>query len=634
MVNIFSTNGSANPGPEESNVAQLSVKDRIQAYNEFLSAPRNAHNRPVTSILTKQFRGRRLRSANRDQATAAPLSLLSRARAQPRSPRPVEPEEKRDLSAAPIRIFVGTWNCAYQDPAESVILKPSCEDTYGAGLITRPAWAISHWLYHVFDRINNPFGEGGHSHNHPAPPDAAAAAPTSPTREHQNSRGTRPADSANRDSETVTSHPPENGSVLPPRRAVQKSHAPIAQTGNATARHAVASDHADEGSYRSDSSDPVATPPSAAPAEGATGPNPCAKAARAARSASASPRSRMMRQTTLSLEALTEDDHEPLGDWIPAGYDVYIVSLQETLSCSMLGSITKYLEHCAPGEFVRVPLEDYKLSGHGDGAILHRKSTSIAAWIRRSLLDAGAVRVGMSKAIRLSRINRSKGVVTFQLDVLGQAVCVVGCHLPTRLHDREKAAAFIMRKLCEVYGAPGASLEEVFHHILWTGDFNFRLGNISAEGALELLNANSLEQLFEHDELRHGYASTFAAMDFEEAAVRFLPTYKKRDGRGVADCARAGWADAVYETRFETQWYKGGNVKERVPSWTDRVLKWSLPDLRACLLIDEATYRAAEPRSKSFLLASDHTPVGCGLAVWPLRDPGALAPRKNLGSPS
>eukprot|EP00371_Babesia_bovis_P002436 XP_001611083.1 hypothetical protein [Babesia bovis T2Bo] len=337
-----------------------------------------------------------------------------------------------------------------------------------------------------------------------------------------------------------------------------------------------------------------------------------------------------LRQSTIQLKPLTEEDNEPLNDWIPMGYDIYIISLQETLSCGMFISITKYLLRQSNEDYVRIPLENDKLSGHGDGAFLKTKSTSIAVWIRKELLDSKIVEMGPSRSIPISRINRSKGLVTFQMKVYNHLVCVVGCHLPTGRKSREKAIKQVIGKLCYVYGVSGSSLHDVFHHILWTGDFNFRVSNISTRQALMLLNNGHVQELFCNDEFYSRGASLFADMKFEEGVVRFFPTYKMRDDRDVADHSKDNWADSAYHTLYETHWYKGGNVKDRVPSWTDRVLKWSIPELRTCLQIDDTTYTSVQPNDKNILLTSDHSPVGCGLALWPVKSPEMLVPRKNL----
>ncbi|GBE60162.1 endonuclease exonuclease phosphatase family protein [Babesia ovata] len=663
----------------------VSVKDRVAAYSrrrngdaQLSASGRRLPHFPPTSASGIQPPKVDGKETPLGPPPATPNKSHNRARFMPRKLQSPEKDDYRDLSARPVRIFVGTWNCVYQEPEESVILKPQHKESNWTDRLLHTAESVSHWIGNVFTRTGRDHGDGAtdadgseaHVIRKESSRDTSDGQNT--IADDANSRGTSP--------DRVTSRWLKGGAKPGAPGASNTTSAEATPEACSTNYSLAGSVEQSVPSPNRSSADSASLPSGcAAPSSGgphmlsktptvsfgkhheastsdcSTTPSPCSRTSGSSFTVeNVSPRPALarltrkaklgktptdcpaipgiLRQSTFQLKPLTPDDEEPLRDWIPAGYDVYIISLQETLSCSMFVSITKYLQRQSKEELVRVPLEEYKLSGYGDGAFLHTKSTSIAVWVRKSLLDSGVASVDVSKAIPLSRINRSKGVVSFRMSLCGQVICVVGCHLPTRYSAREKAATYIVRKLCDLYGGQGSTIDEVFHHVLWTGDFNFRVTNVSANEALVFLNEKRLQELFSHDELYKGSASMFAAMKFEEGVVRFYPTYKKRDDRDVADYAKEDWADAEYHTRFETQWYKGGNVKERVPSWTDRVLKWSLPPLRTCLQIDEATYSAAQPKVKNLLMTSDHSPVGCGLVLWPLRSSANLLPRKNLGS--
>ncbi|KAK1936007.1 hypothetical protein X943_000914 [Babesia divergens] len=586
-------------------------------------------------------------------------------------------EDNRDLSVRPVRIFVGTWNCVYQDVEESVILKPHHRDHHLSQRITKSVEILSHWLTHVFHRFVHDHSENGKYNNRLRISDETRKDVVKSSRcKYCVSKIGRSAGVFNGVDSIETRLDEASEKWIPGESegvqmrsctvhgdTVDKRYAPIKDCSSTDMTIASAADllrvpvdgpdqtlskvttgestpvrqmYHGSASGRTTMSDVSSTSPGAGPYTNKREVpslmylNQPTQHMPDKYSLNKDDPTLTVRQSTLQLKPLTPDDKEPLHDWIPPGYDVYIIALQETLSSSIFTSITKYLQKNSTEVFERVTLEEYKLSGYGDGAFLHMKSTSIAVWVKKALLDSGKARVGKSKVIPLGIINRSKGVVTFQMSVLGQIIGVVGCHMPTRYHDREKAAAYIMKKLPEVYSGSGSSLEDVFHHIVWTGDFNFRVSNISAENALALLNNNLRDQLFSYDEFNRGSASTFSAMNFVEGPVRFFPTYKKRDDRDIVDRSSANWAEAEYHTRYETQWYKGRNVKERVPSWTDRVLKWSVPAFHTCLLIDDDTYRAAQPSVKNILMASDHSPVGCGFSIWPANDVLKGAGVKNL----
>eukprot|EP00923_Selenidium_pygospionis_P000180 GHVN01000321.1.p1 GENE.GHVN01000321.1~~GHVN01000321.1.p1 ORF type:complete len:273 (-),score=34.80 GHVN01000321.1:625-1407(-) len=97
-----------------------------------------------------------------------------------------------------------------------------------------------------------------------------------------------------------------------------------------------------------------------------------------------------------------------------------------------------------------------------------------------------------------------------------------------------------------------------------------------------------------------------------------------KDGRGVIDRTKTNWADDIYATLFKVRWYKGGKKKERVPSWTDRIFKRSMPELYFCCSFNEDSYKAAEATFYNVLLGSDHTPVSCCFSLYPLAENLAL----------
>ncbi|GFE54328.1 endonuclease exonuclease phosphatase family protein [Babesia ovis] len=615
-------------------------------------------------------------------------STSSRGSKQPNSTNTSKEEDNRNLSSRPIRIFVGTWNCAYQDPEESVILKPGHGDKdHWTSRMYRPAKALYQVVGYLYERVGQIYTGGitqikagitrfrrSGCHNLPntscedlpsttrqirfMEPSKDVSSDEYKRRSTKNSLTLRalvsprsleiessnmaPKDNITsykvhlpiksryqrcrtnrRESNSRNmSHADNYSSVRLQRDAIQRRIALNSRSKTLSRIKVLSRPQSNpNGDVTSTvvnlSKDPNTSTSHSGGTTGSIGPDFIAPSLR-------------MRRTTMHLKPLTDNDNEPLSDWIPMGYDIYIISLQETLSCSMFVSITKYLRRQSDEEFVRIELDDFKLSGYGDGAFLQTKSTSIAVWVRKSLLDSSDVKIGPSKSIPLSRINRSKGMVSFQMVIFGQVIGIVGCHLPTDYHAREKAIPYMLKKLADLYGYNGASLDEIFHHILWTGDFNFRVTNISTKEALILLNSDRVQELFYHDEYYKKSATMFSEMKFEEGVVRFFPTYKMRDDREVADHSHDNWAESAYHTRYETHWYKGGNIKDRVPSWTDRVFKWSVPELRTCLLIDELAYRAAQPSEKNILLTSDHTPVGCGFALWPVNKEEKIHPRKNL----
>ncbi|KAF0688273.1 Aste57867_20143 [Aphanomyces stellatus] len=107
----------------------------------------------------------------------------------------------------------------------------------------------------------------------------------------------------------------------------------------------------------------------------------------------------------------------------------------------------------------------------------------------------------------------------------------------------------------------------------------------------------SWNTLLEHDELKRSMDDGIVFHDFDEARISFAPTYRRVLGT-MLDLSHAWTADQL--TRLYTT--SLGEHKVRVPSYTDRILFHSLPDLRdrfACV-----HYTSAE-----FIATSDHKPV-------------------------
>lgn len=324
------------------------------------------------------------------------------------------------------------------------------------------------------------------------------------------------------------------------------------------------------------------------------------------------------------------DDKEPFADWLRPGYDVYVIALQEVVSDRLFDAILIYLNRVNCRNFAKIRFTEDKISGLGDGAYLSMKSTAIACFVAEEILGPSKpINAGSSKGMSLSSLNGSKGAVSIILTIYNQVICFVSCHLPAGKPDgRLKAREFIHRRLAEAYcGFSDVSPTDVFHHIVWAGDFNLRLQEVSATFVLEYLYRGDYKPILAFDEFQYSeYNSDFREEGFEEPEIQFYPTYKKIVGRGPIDTADPFWLHKDYNVNFKVRWYKGGKKKERVPSWTDRIFKWSHAALRSCLVFLLNTYVAASPNFDTFLLASDHNPVACGLALFPLSSQYMIPP--------
>ncbi|TMW56375.1 hypothetical protein Poli38472_006385 [Pythium oligandrum] len=117
--------------------------------------------------------------------------------------------------------------------------------------------------------------------------------------------------------------------------------------------------------------------------------------------------------------------------------------------------------------------------------------------------------------------------------------------------------------------------------------------------AIGALPATTWEDVLQHDELRFLMDASELFFGFEEPKIAFEPTFRRVKGRGIlkrdASVVTAEDLGEFYTTELDGR-------GQRVPSYTDRILHYSLPDVRSrmhCL-----TYTSTEEA-----MCSDHKPV-------------------------
>ncbi|GES89205.1 type II inositol 1,4,5-trisphosphate 5-phosphatase isoform X3 [Rhizophagus clarus] len=115
-------------------------------------------------------------------------------------------------------------------------------------------------------------------------------------------------------------------------------------------------------------------------------------------------------------------------------------------------------------------------------------------------------------------------------------------------------------------------------HLIWMGDLNYRIDNISESGIKSMLDDNKIEALLSHDQLNRQRRIKQAFDGFEEGQITFPPTYKYDFGTNIWDSSE----------------------KKRSPAWTDRIL-WRSQKNEWC---KQLSYK-----SHMEILLSDHKPV-------------------------
>ncbi|GFT46822.1 synaptojanin-1 [Nephila pilipes] len=175
----------------------------------------------------------------------------------------------------------------------------------------------------------------------------------------------------------------------------------------------------------------------------------------------------------------------------------------------------------------------------------------------------------------------NKGAVAIRLALYNTSMCFICAHFAagqSQVLERNADYQEISKKLSFPLGRTLDSHDFVF----WCGDFNYRI-DLPNEEVKKLLKMENWSTLLVADQLLNAQQSGQAFKDFIEGPINFAPTYKYD----------------IFSDDYDT------SEKNRIPSWTDRVLF-----RRKKYLNEEATlpgkiifYGRAE------LKTSDHRPI-------------------------
>lgn len=324
------------------------------------------------------------------------------------------------------------------------------------------------------------------------------------------------------------------------------------------------------------------------------------------------------------------------------------MAIQEGSSEYFFEGLTAYFAaRC--GAF-RLPLDEDRIWGRGDGALLWPKFTGIAAWFNRECRHrCDTVR---SCAVSTGLTRGSKGGAAIALTLDGSRICFLGCHLSAETTDgRAEDCATILEELSFQFATAGPVVEH-FDSIVFFGDLNYRLAEKGEEGSLTVVQCEGIiasgnaQALWEHDKVaneisRGGHALT----GFQEPRPlpNFFPTYKKKPDRPALPAVKdLAWVRGEYNTHYVEPWYKGGQTKLRMPSFTDRILVHRRADAQLALLPRVAhDFRGLdighrygslsclaewEGECRDLFGGSDHSPVA---AEFELKEPAGAAEHKE-----
>ncbi|EDQ87577.1 uncharacterized protein MONBRDRAFT_27082 [Monosiga brevicollis MX1] len=182
----------------------------------------------------------------------------------------------------------------------------------------------------------------------------------------------------------------------------------------------------------------------------------------------------------------------------------------------------------------------------------------------------------------------NKGGVGIAFFVNQTSFCFINSHLAAgseKLLKRNTNALDIFSKLqLGQKHLSGFDILNQFHHVFFFGDLNYRI-NLPVNMVIDDAKRQQYTRLCQYDQLLMQRGSQKMFFGFEEGPIEFPPSYRYK--RGTRD---------VYE--YEKQ--KASGIKINVPSYTDRIMWRSFPNL----YIKQTSYGATTD-----IMTSDHSPV-------------------------
>jgi len=187
--------------------------------------------------------------------------------------------------------------------------------------------------------------------------------------------------------------------------------------------------------------------------------------------------------------------------------------------------------------------------------------------------------------------------------VFRRTLCVINCHFAAHteaLARRNADFEYVYQSMVFGRFPPMGIVPQVLPElseadmIIWLGDFNYRLDNISYEDAISCIKQEDFQTLLRYDQLRKEMKAGRVFQGMREGHLNFPPTYKFDRG----------------EQRLHGY---DSSEKRRVPAWCDRILfrdsrsgKSSKCDLSCPVVSSIEWYNACMAVTES-----DHKPVRC-----------------------
>ncbi|KAK8439143.1 Inositol-1,4,5-trisphosphate 5-phosphatase 1 [Candidozyma auris] len=258
---------------------------------------------------------------------------------------------------------------------------------------------------------------------------------------------------------------------------------------------------------------------------------------------------------TFNVSAASHPIRDSLDEWLfPAANDdfgppeVYAIGLQELIELNAGAFLTA--DSSKPSMWGKI-LEK-SLTSRGNEYLLLRTeaiaSMSLYLFVRKDQVEQVTQVSGSSKKTGLGGMTANKGACAVRFDFGSTSFALVTSHLAAGVAatiERYNDYMSIMQGLTFTRNYTISDHDNV----IWFGDLNYRI-DLPNDRCRYLVESGAFDELSEADQLKKEMEKGGAFSRFTESPVKFYPTYKFDKGTSTYDSSE----------------------KQRVPSWTDRIL--------------------------------------------------------------
>lgn len=259
---------------------------------------------------------------------------------------------------------------------------------------------------------------------------------------------------------------------------------------------------------------------------------------------------------TFNMNAASPNLRVDLTSWLfpPENYnngtpDLYVIGMQELVELNA-GSI---LNADGTKSSLWAKVIEEQLNSQGEQYSLLRtesiSSLCLLLFVKKSQMKNVTHVSGSSKKTGFGGITANKGACAVRFEFASTSFAFITSHLAAGVNATMERYNDYVSIMLGLTFTRNFTIDD-HDHIVWLGDLNYRI-NLQNDRCRYLIENGAFDELAQFDQLnRERQLKSGAFCGFEEQEIKFYPTYKFDKGTSNYDTSE----------------------KQRVPSWTDRVL--------------------------------------------------------------